>query len=393
MLPLSGVRVLDFTRVLAGPFCTMNLADLGADVIKVESLAGDETRGWGPPFASGESAYFLCVNRNKRSIAIDLQTEAGNSVARRLIAEADVVLHNFLPKSAEKLGLSYEQVRSIRPDVVYLAISGYGQASSRPGYDYILQAMGGLMSITGHPAGQPMKVGVAITDLFTGLYATVAVQAALIHRTQTGMGQAIDMALYDAQIAMLANVASNVLIGGKDAQRLGNGHPNIVPYQLFQTKDGAVIATVGNDRQFRSFCDHLDLPKLYEDERYATNPARVANRDNLCPLLESHIAALETDDVLSRLERASVPCGPVRTVAEALSAPETAERDLIWETVHTLSGQIRLVGSPLKLSETPPELRLPPPVHGEHTAAILRELGFNDTDIQSMQAKGVIVHD
>lgn len=392
MLPLTGIRVVDFTRVLAGPFCTMNLADLGADVIKVESLQGDETRGWGPPFAGGESAYFLCVNRNKRSIALDLATPEGREAATRLIADADVVLQNFLPKSACKLGLAYEQVQAIRPDVIYASISGYGQASDRPGYDYILQATGGLMSITGEPDGQPMKVGVAITDLFTGLYTTIAIQAALTHRDKTGQGQAIDMALYDSQVAMLANVASNVLVGGSDAPRLGNGHPNIVPYQLFETRDGAVIVTVGNDRQFKNFCDHLSLPQLYEDPRYATNPQRVANRAVLCPLLEAHVAQLQTTDVLKRLEQANVPCGPVRSVRETLEAPETRERNMIWDAVQQVTGTVQLVGSPLKLSETPPELRLPPPTHGEHTVTILEEIGFDTAGIKWMKEKGVILN-
>ncbi|MDQ0189916.1 CoA transferase [Alicyclobacillus cycloheptanicus] len=390
MLPLSGVRVIDFTRVLAGPFCTMNLADLGADVIKVESLDGDETRGWGPPFAGDESAYFLCVNRNKRSIALNLADVEGRAVAARLIEGADVVLQNFLPSSAEKLGVSYEQVRAIRPDIIYASISGHGQGSARPGYDYIMQAIGGLMSITGDPAGPPMKVGVAITDLFTGLYATVAIQAALMHRAHTGEGQAIDMALYDAQIAMLANVASNVLISGKDAPRLGNGHPNIVPYQLFHTRDGAVVITVGNDRQFRHFCDELGIPPLYEDERYATNPMRVKHRDTLCPLIEAHLGAMSTAEVIRRLEKAGVPCGPVRSVQEALCAKETVQRDMVWDVVHRTAGQIQLVGSPLKLSETPPELRLPPPFHGEHTTTLLAELGYDEHQIQFMMEKGVV---
>lgn len=390
MLPLSGIRVIDFTRVLAGPFSTMNLGDLGADVIKVESLEGDETRSWGPPFAEGESAYFLCVNRNKRSIALNLSMPEGKEVAARLIQGADVVLQNFLPTSAKKLGLSYDQVRAIRPEIIYASISGYGRDIQRPGYDYIMQAMGGLMSITGEPSAEPMKVGVAITDLFTGLYTTIAIQAALLHRDHTGQGQAIDMALYDAQIAMLANVASNVLIGGKNAQRLGNQHPNIVPYQLFQTSDGAVIVTVGNDRQFKSFCDELGLFPLYEDSRYATNSARVLHRDSLCPLLESHMATLSTMDVMTRMDRAGVPCGPVRSVQEALHAQETATRNMIWEVMHRTAGPIQLVGSPLKLSETPTDVRLPPPMLGEHTRVVLTELGYQSHEIQSMLQKKVI---
>lgn len=319
MGPLKGVRVLDFTRVLAGPFCSMNLADLGADVIKVEALdVGDETRTWGPPFAGTESAYYLAVNRNKRSIAINLKAPESRPVIEALICQADVVLHNFLPDSADRLGLGYNSVRAIRPDVVYCSISGFGRSQPTPGYDYVMQAMGGLMSITGEADGTPVKVGVAVVDLFTGLYACVAILSALAHRDKTGMGQAIDMALYDAQMAMLANVASNVLVSGEDAQRYGNEHPNIVPYQLFDTMDGKVVIGVGNDVQFKNFCKALGLQSLLVDRRFRTNETRVQYRHQLIPLLQQALGAWKSEELLEVLAEGRVPCGPVRTVKESL---------------------------------------------------------------------------
>ncbi|MCL6599874.1 MAG: CoA transferase [Alicyclobacillus macrosporangiidus] len=391
MHPLTGVRVIDFTRVLAGPFCTMNLADMGADVIKVESTrGGDDTRAWGPPFVGGESAYFLCVNRNKRSIAVDLKTEEGRRIAQGLIARADVVVHNFLPRSAEKLGLLYDQVKMVNPDVIYCSISGFGNRENVPGYDYILQAIGGLMSITGEPDGDPMKVGVAITDLFTGLYAAVAILNALIHRMRSGVGQEIDIALYDAQIAMLSNVASNVLVSGQDARRLGNAHPNIVPYQTFKTRDGQVVIAVGNDSQFHAFCRALDLESVADHPDYATNDRRVENRGRLIPLLEQHLRTFSTDEVLGRLRPAGVSCGPVRSVGEALSAPETAMRNMLWTVQHSTAGDLTLVGSPLKLAATPARNHLPPPRLGEHTREILRAQGYLEEDIKWLEQKGVV---
>ncbi|MCF8566468.1 CoA transferase [Alicyclobacillus tolerans] len=392
MGPLSGVRVLDFTRVLAGPFCTMNLADLGAEVIKIESVhGGDETRGWGPPFISGESAYYLCVNRNKRSIAIDLKSPEGSDIVRKLMADADVVIHNFLPRSANKLGLSYDQVKQVKSDVVYCSISGFGVSENRPGYDYIMQAMGGLMSITGEEGGTPYKVGVAITDLFTGLYAVVGIQAALMERQKTGQGQSIDMALYDAQIAMLANVASNVLVGQNDAKRFGNGHPNIVPYQLFDTSDGQVVITVGNDHQFQSFCSAFGLDELPIDPRFATNPSRVAHRTQLVEILQLTLSSFDTQEVLAKVNKAGVPCGPVRSVKQALFSDETALRNMLWNVPHPDLGDLTLVGSPVKLSATPPALRMPPPRLGEHTREVLSELSYHQDKIDDLKEKGVIL--
>ncbi|QSO50816.1 CoA transferase [Alicyclobacillus curvatus] len=390
MQPLDGVRVLDFSRVLAGPFCTMNLADLGAEVIKVESMTGDDTRKWGPPFVGGESAYYLSVNRNKRSLAVDLKSPHSHDIVHKLISEADVVIHNFLQPVAEKLGLTYEHVMDINPEVIYCSISGYGYDDARPGYDYILQAVGGLMSITGQPDGQPMKVGVAVTDLFTGLYATVAIQAALMHRLRTGQGQSIDMALYDSQIAMLANVASNVLIGGSDAPRFGNGHPNIVPYQLFQTSDGAVVITVGNNHQFAALCDAFGLDSLPEDPRFQTNEQRVLHRDELVSLFEDAFRTVPTEEALTRASVAHVPAGAVRSVKQALDSDDTSRRALLWHVTHPLLGDLNLVGSPLKLSGSPVVYRRVPPRLGEHTQEILTEQGYSVEHIQSLIEKGVL---
>lgn len=391
VLPLSGIRVLDFTRVLAGPYATMMLGDLGADVIKVESVgAGDETRAWGPPFVQNESAYYLCVNRNKRDIALNLKDEAAKPIVKELIRSSDVVIHNFLPHSAKHLGLAYEEVQAIRPDVVYCAISGYGEESIRPGYDYLLQAEGGLMSITGEVDGQPMKVGVAVTDLFTGQSAAISILAALLHRHRTGEGQAIDMALYDAQIAMLANVASNVLVSSSDARRFGNEHPNIVPYQSFAAKDGHVVVTVGNDRQWQSFCEALQFHDLAVHPDYQTNQNRVLHRETLIPELEARIQTLGRDELMARLGEVGVPCGPVRSVKEALDAKQTAIREMVWTIPEGKLAGVSLVGSPLKLRSTPPALHSPPPEQGEHSLEVLRQLNLTEAQIQTLISQGVI---
>jgi len=390
MKALQGCIVVDFTRVLAGPFCTMNLADLGAEVIKVESLSGDDTRAWGPPFAGTESAYYLCANRNKRSIAVDLKAPDIRDVVTSLIEKADVIIHNFKPSSLAALGLNYDRVQRINPRAIYCGISGYGRADDRPGYDYIIQAASGLMSITGPVDGHPQKVGVAVVDLFTGLYAGFGILAALRQREITGIGQDIDMALYDAGLSMLANVASNVLVGNQNSKRLGNEHPNIVPYQLFATSDGEVVITVGNDRQYKDFCRALGFQELLQDERFQTNALRVKHRRELCPVLEGKLRHFRTQDVLTKLTAVGVPCGPVHSVREALEATETNTRNMVWDTVDSIGNALQLVGSPLKLSDSMPSLQSRPPRLGEHTQEILSELGISDVQIQDLKMKGVI---
>lgn len=390
MKALEGYTVLDFTRILAGPFCTMNLADLGAEVIKVESLNGDDTRTWGPPFAGSESAYYLCANRNKRSIALDLKSPDAKGVVTSLIERADIVIHNFKPSSLTAFGLDYSQVSRLNPRVIYCGISGYGAEDGRPGYDYIIQAVSGLMSITGPADGQPQKVGVAVVDLFTGLYAAVGILAALHQREVTGAGQALDMALYDSSLSMLANIASNVLIGNQKQKRLGNAHPNIVPYQLFPTSDGEIVITVGNDKQYKDFCRVFELEELARDNRFKTNPLRVKNRDVLCPLLEERLSQFTTDEISQRLTRAGVPFGAVNSVEEAMNAAETSKRNMVWETTDEIGNVLKFVGSPLKMSNSNPGLLLRPPRLGEHTAEILAELGMSNEEIEDLKTRGVI---
>ncbi|WAH35205.1 CaiB/BaiF CoA transferase family protein [Alicyclobacillus dauci] len=390
MKALHGCTVIDFTRVLAGPFCTMNLADLGAEVIKVESVTGDDTRAWGPPFVGTESAYYLCANRNKRSLAVDLKASDVRHVITALIQKADVIIHNFKPSSLKALGLDYDQVHSINPRAIYCGISGYGLTDNRPGYDYIIQAVSGLMSITGPTDGAPHKVGVAVVDLFTGLYAAVGILSALRQRETTNVGQQIDIALYDAGLSILANVASNVLVGRQEAKRFGNEHPNIVPYQLFSTADGEIVITVGNDRQYNDFCHALGFSDLAQDERFQTNALRVTNRRELCALLEDRIRFLSTQDVLTKLSVVDVPCGPVNSVAEALESPDTYKRNMVWQTYDAFGNVLKLVGSPLKLSAANPSLQSRPPRLGEHTQEILEELGISDSQIKHMKMRGVI---
>jgi crotonobetainyl-CoA:carnitine CoA-transferase CaiB-like acyl-CoA transferase len=300
------------------------------------------------------------------------------------------VVHNLRARSAATLGLSYDAVREVRPDVVHCAISGYGEASDRPGYDYVLQAVGGLMSVTGEPDGAPMKAGVALTDLFTGLNAVIAVQAALAERARSGQGQAIDLSLYDSSLAMLANVASSALVSGREAIRYGNAHASIVPYQLFATRDGSVVVAVGNDRQFRSLCEVLGRPELADDPAYATNDRRVQARERLVPQLEALVADRGREELSARLEERGVPVGPVRTVVQALAARETAEREMVWQVPHPLLGDLPLVASPLKLGRTPARAYRPPPLHGEHSHEVLRALGYDEPAVAALLRDGVV---
>jgi glutaryl-CoA transferase len=378
---LAGLRVLDLSRVLAGPWCTQLLADLGAEVVKIERPgSGDDTRHWGPPFlgppSAGLSAYFLCANRNKRSVAIDFGKSEGAALVRRLAAISDVVVENFRPGSLRRFGLDYASLRAVRTDLVYCSITGFGQHGpdrDRGGYDLLIQAVGGLMSVTGEREGPPLKAGVAITDVMTGLYSAVGILAALRHRDATGEGQYIDIALADVQVATLANQALNYLVSGAVPGRLGNAHPNIVPYQAFRASDGHLVIAVGNDEQFRNLCRALDVPDLGGDPRFATNAARVAQRRKLLELLVPLVASRKRDEWIGLLERSGVPCGPVHDIAEVFADPQTQARGM-KTGIASRDGEIPQVGNPLNMNLTPPRYQRPPPRLGTDTYSVLTEL-------------------
>ncbi len=379
MQPLNGIRVLDLSRVLAGPYCTMVLGDLGADVIKVEPPEGDETRGWGPPFAEGESAYYLCVNRNKRGIVINLKTDEGKKILHDLALQSDVLVENFRPGTLAKFGLDFETLHELNPKLIYCSITGFGQTGSmkdKPGYDFMIQALGGLMSISGEPEGEPMKTGVAVVDLFAGQNAIIAILAALQARTLTGRGQHLDISLFDSQLGWLANVASNYLISGKLPKRHGNAHPNIVPYQSFQASDGWFAIAVGNDKQFDALCKVIGKLELANDPRFAKNSARVENRAEIIPLLASIFKTASVSEWLNKLDEAEIPCGPIQNFEQVFSMPTVKEREMLVKMNHPTIGELPLIGSPLKMSDTPVEYRLPPPLMGEHTEEVLREFGW-----------------
>ena len=414
-LPLAGVRVLDLSRVLAGPWCTQTLADLGADVIKVERPpggghpGGDDTRGWGPPFLKGhdgadtaEAAYYLGTNRNKRSITIDIAKEAGQALIRTLALRSDVFVENYKVGDMARYGLDADSLLALNPALVYCSITGFGQTGpyrDRAGYDYAVQGIGGLMSVTGpsraeiaddQPGGGPQKVGVAVADLFTGMYATVAIQAALRHRDRTGQGQSIDMALLDTQVAMLANLGANYLATGVAPQRAGNAHQNIVPYQVFEVADGHLILAVGNDSQFVKFCGVAGLRDIPTDPRFARNAERVCHRTVLVPLLAAVMKTRTRADWLAALEAAKVPCGPINNLAEVFADPQVRARGMTTEIAHPLSKSVRLVASPMRLSATPVQYRRAPPLLGQHTSEVLRELGLATAEIDALRAAGTV---
>ncbi|MEY4561105.1 MAG: hypothetical protein RLZZ618_382 [Pseudomonadota bacterium] len=406
---LSGVRILDLSRVLAGPWCTQTLADLGADVIKVErpmrdGAGGDDTRGWGPPFLkdregtdTAEAAYFLGTNRNKRSITVDIAHPDGQALIRRLVLQCDVFIENFKVGDMARYGLDAPALRALHPGLVYCSVTGFGQTGpyrERAGYDYAIQGIGGLMSITGErddlPGGGPQKVGVAVADLFTGMYATVAILAALRHRDATGEGQHIDMALLDTQVAMLANLGANYLSTGVAPKRAGNAHQNIVPYQVFEVADGHLILAVGNDGQFVKFCELAGCPELPLDARFARNADRVRHRDALTPVLSEIFKTRSKQAWLSALEAAKVPCGAINNLAEVFADPQVNARDMTVNMPHPLSDDLRLVGSPLKMSATPVRYRRPPPLLGEHTDEVLTELGLSSEECRRLRDGGAL---
>lgn len=406
MSALSHLRVLDLTRVLAGPWCTQLLADFGADVIKVERPGtGDDTRAWGPPYlkdADGhdttEAAYYLSANRGKRSVTIDISTAEGQRLVRALAQKSDVLVENYKVGQLAKYGLDYATLSALNPRLIYCSITGFGQSGpyrDRAGYDYIIQGMGGFMSITGErddlPGGGPQKAGVAVSDLMTGMYSTVAILGALAWRDREGRGQYIDMALFDTLVAMLANMNMNYLVSGNAPQRAGNAHQNVVPYQVFAASDGHVIIAVGNDSQYAKFCGVAGRPDLATDARFAKNAARVRNRALLVPLLEEIVRARPVAFWFERLEAAGVPCGPINTIAQALADPQIAARGLRMDLPHALAGVVPLVGNPIRMSESPPRYERPPPLLGEHTADVLRELAGVEAEALQALARARIV--
>lgn len=403
---LSHIRVLDLSRVLAGPWAGQILADLGADVIKVERpVCGDDTRSWGPPFLKDEAgqntteaAYYLSANRNKQSVTIDFTRPEGQQLVRELVAKSDIVIENFKVGGLAAYGLDYASLKAVNPKLIYCSITGFGQTgpyARRAGYDFMIQGLGGLMSLTGRPDGDegagPVKVGVALTDILTGLYSTTAILAALAHRDQSGTGQHIDMALLDVQVACLANQAMNYLTTGVAPKRLGNAHPNIVPYQDFPTADGDFILTVGNDSQFRKFAEVAGQSQWATDPRFLTNKLRVANRGELIPLIRQATVFKTTAQWVNELEAAGVPCGPVNDLAQVFADPQVLARGLAIELPHTLGGRVAQVASPIRLSETPVEYRRAPPLLGEHTSEVLQALlGMSEGEVAALQGAGVL---
>ncbi|CAG8869061.1 Acetyl-CoA:oxalate CoA-transferase [Pseudomonas fluorescens] len=403
---LSHLRVLDLSRVLAGPWAGQILADLGADVIKVERPgSGDDTRAWGPPFLkdaqgenTSEAAYYLAANRNKRSVTLDFTQPEGQRLVRELAAKSDIVIENFKVGGLAAYGLDYNSLKAVNPKLIYCSITGFGQTgpyAKRAGYDFMIQGLGGLMSLTGRPEGEdgagPVKVGVALTDILTGLYSTVAILAALAHRDQQGIGQHIDMALLDVQVACLANQAMNYLTTGASPQRLGNAHPNIVPYQDFPTADGDFILTVGNDGQFRRFAEVAGQPQWADDPRFATNKQRVAHRAELVVLIRQATVFKTTAEWVSQLEAAGVPCGPINNLEQMFQDPQVKARGLAVSLAHPLAGSVPQVASPIRLSETPVQYRRAPPLLGEHTEAVLSELlGLDAGHLRQLRETGVL---
>jgi formyl-CoA transferase len=392
---LDGIRVLDLSRHLAGPYCAMMLGDLGAEVIKIERPGvGDESRRWGPPFFGGESAYYLCCNRNKQSLTLNLKHERGLAIARELAGHSDVVIENFRIGVVDQLGLSYEDLKAVSPRLVYCSISGFGHTGpdrGLGGYDFLIQSRGGLMSITGDPDGPPMKVGVAIADMAAGLFACSAILSALLSRERTGVGQHLDIALYDSQIALLANAASNYLCSGEVPGRWGNAHRSIVPYEAFQTADDYLILAVGNDEQWQRFCVAAGVAAWAQDPRFATNPERVANRETLVPLVQGLLRGKTVAEWLQLCADADVPAGPVNTIDRVFTDQQALTRGMLVQMPHPTIGFVRLAGTPLNLSATPTQMRLPPPLLGEHTDTILRTLLGLDTDaIAELHRDGVV---
>ena len=393
--PLSGVTVVDFTRVLSGPYCTMLLADMGARVIKIEQPGrGDDTRAWGPPFVNGESAYFLSINRNKESLTLDLKHPSSRKALDRLLARADVAVENFRPGTMERLGLGYGDLRERLPRLVFCSISGFGQSgprNSEPGYDAVIQGEAGLMSITGAADGPPFRLGVAIADIVSGMFAAQGIAMALLARVRTGRGQRVDVGMLDATAALLTYQAGIYFATGKTPGRMGNRHPTIVPYETFPARDGDFVVAVGNDEQWRRFCGAIGAPELADDDRFATNRARVANYEALRPRLVMQLQSRTRNEWVVDLKRAGVPCGSVREVAEVLQDAHLTAREMIETVEHATAGAVRVLGIPIKLSDTPGSIRTAPPALGQHTNHVLAgDCGLSETEIEELRAAGAV---
>ena len=402
MRPLENIRILDITRALAGPYCTMMLGDLGADVLKVERPAmGDETRGWGPPFVGkpygpypGESAYFIAANRNKRSLTVNIQTAEGQDIIRKLAQISDVLVENYRTGDLDRLGLGYNDLHALYPRLVYCSVSGYGRTgpyAERPGYDAVLQAEGGMMSITGPMEGPPSRVGIPIIDITSGMFAATAILAALHARNVTGEGQLVDISLFDSHLALLTNVASNYLVGGKPPRRLGNAHPNLVPYDAFSARDGWFVLGVANEKQWGQLCDVLDRPDMKTDSRFVPNGNRVVNREILVAELNRMFSQRNVDDWLADLVKAGLPCGRINSVPEVFAHPQAQAREMTLESDHPTAGAVRLTGFPYKLSATPAEIHRPPPLLGEHTEEVLTSLlNYSAEEVATLRDQGAI---
>lgn len=391
---LEGIKVLDLSRALAGPYCTMMLADMGAEVIKVEMPGkGDDSRSWGPPFVEGESAYFMSINRNKKSLTLNMKSEKSVEIIHKLVKQSDVLVENFRPGAMERLGLGYERVKEMNPRIIYCSISGFGQDGPYrmlPGFDQVLQGMGGLMSITGEAGGPPIKVGVAIADISGGMFAANGIVVALYNREKTGKGQMVDVSLLDSQVAWLTYRAGAYFASGEIPQPMGSGHPVIVPYQAFKAKDVFINIAVGNDQLWEKFCKAVGLEKVMDDPKFATNAKRVENREEIVKIICDLIATRNGEEWLKILTDAGVPCGPIYTLDKIFTDPQVLHRQMLKELDHPKAGRIKVTGIPIKLSDTPGEIKTAPPVLGQHTQEILSELGYSDQEVEELHQGKVI---
>lgn len=391
---LEGIKVLDLSRALAGPYCTMMLADMGAEVIKLEMPGrGDDSRSWGPPFVEGESAYFMSINRNKKSITLNMKSDKSTEIIHKLIKQSDVLVENFRPGAMERLGLGYERVKEMNPRIIYCSISGFGQDGPYrmlPGFDQVLQGMGGLMSITGELGGPPIKVGVAIADISGGMFASNGILVALYNREKTGKGQMVDVSLLDSQVAWLTYRAGAYFASGEVPQPMGSGHPVIVPYQAFKAKDVFINIAVGNDQLWERFCKAVGLENVMNDQKFATNAKRVENREEIVKIISDLIVTKDGEEWLKIITDAGVPCGPIYTVDKVFADPQVLHREMVKELDHPKAGKVKVTGIPIKLSDTPGEVETAPPVLGQHTQEILTELGYSDKDLEKLKQEKVI---